>query len=66
MMSSSADKQDIDSENLNRPNRYIDANTGIIAWFARNSVAANLLMIFILVGGFLTIGTINKQMFPQV
>ena len=44
----------------------IDTNTGIIAWFARNSVAANLLMIFILVGGFFTINTINKQMFPQV
>jgi len=45
---------------------YIDTNTGIIAWFARNSVAANLLMFFILVGGFLTINTINKQMFPQI
>ena len=44
----------------------IDTNVGIIAWFARNSVAANLLMIFILVGGWLTIQTINKQMFPQV
>lgn len=44
----------------------IDTNRGLIAWFARNSVAANLLMIFILVGGFLTIQTINKQMFPQV
>ena len=41
-------------------------NKGIIAWFARNSVAANLLMIFILVGGLLTAFTINKQMFPQV
>ncbi len=39
---------------------------GIIAWFARNSVAANLLMIFILVGGLLTANTINKQMFPQI
>jgi len=44
----------------------IDTNKGIIAWFARNSIAANLLMVFILVGGFLTIQTINKQMFPQV
>jgi multidrug efflux pump subunit AcrB len=43
-----------------------DTNKGLIAWFARNSVAANLLMIFILVGGFLTISTINKQMFPQI
>ena len=39
---------------------------GLIAWFARNSVAANLLMVFILIGGLLTIQTINKQMFPQV
>ncbi len=44
----------------------IDTNTGLIAWFARNSVAANLLMIFILIGGLLTIQTINKQMFPQL
>lgn len=42
-----------------------DTNKGLIAWFARNSVAANLLMIFIIVGGFLTAQTINKQMFPQ-
>lgn len=44
----------------------IDVNKGIIAWFARNSVAANLLMILILVGGLFTAFTINKQMFPQV
>ncbi len=43
----------------------IDTNTGIIAWFARNSIAANLLMFFILIGGALTALTINKQMFPQ-
>jgi multidrug efflux pump subunit AcrB len=44
----------------------IDTNTGIIAWFARNSIAANLLMLFILIGGGLTALTINKQMFPQI
>ncbi|MCF6438811.1 efflux RND transporter permease subunit [Pseudoalteromonas luteoviolacea] len=38
---------------------------GIIAWFARNPVAANLLMIFILVGGLLTAFTMQKQLFPQ-
>ena len=43
-----------------------NSKKGLIAWFTRNSVAANLLMIFILVGGFLTAQTINKQMFPQV
>lgn len=40
--------------------------TGLIAWFARNSVAANLLMIIIIVGGLLTASTIRKQFFPQV
>lgn len=43
----------------------LDTKKGIIAWFARNSVAANLLMIFIIIGGALTALTINKQMFPQ-
>jgi len=43
-----------------------DTNKGLIAWFARNSVAANLLMVFILVGGLFTASTIQKQMFPQV
>ena len=38
-----------DSENLNRPHQDIDTQSGIIAWFTRNSVAANLLMIFILI-----------------
>ncbi len=42
-----------------------DTNKGLIAWFARNSVAANLLMIFIIIGGLLTATTIRKQMFPQ-
>lgn len=39
--------------------------TGTIAWFARNSVAANLLMIFILVAGFFSYQHINKKMFPD-
>jgi multidrug efflux pump subunit AcrB len=55
-----------DSDNLNRPHDDIDTHKGIIAWFARNSIAANLLMVFILIGGGLTALTINKQMFPQL
>ncbi|MGP1721321.1 efflux RND transporter permease subunit [Shewanella frigidimarina] len=43
-----------------------DTNKGIIAWFARNSVAANLLMIIIILGGLLTANTIRKQFFPAV
>ncbi|GGY41879.1 acriflavin resistance protein [Bacterioplanes sanyensis] len=43
-----------------------DTHQGVIAWFARNPVAANLLMVFILVGGMFSAFTIQKQMFPQL
>lgn len=43
-----------------------DTQKGIIAWFARNPVAANLLMIFIIIGGLFSALTIQKQMFPQL
>ena len=56
----------VTSKKTAKVDHSIDTNKGLIAWFARNSVAANLLMIFILAGGFFTIQTINKQMFPQV
>ncbi|MEM0910324.1 MAG: efflux RND transporter permease subunit, partial [Pseudomonadota bacterium] len=39
---------------------------GIIAWFAQNPVAANLLMIFIMVAGVMSYLTIQKQMFPNI
>ena len=39
--------------------------TGIIAWFTYNSVAANLLMILILVSGYFSYQGINKKMFPE-
>lgn len=37
----------------------------MIAWFARNGVAANLLMGIILVGGFFTLTGIKMELFPQ-
>ncbi len=43
-----------------------ETKKGLIAWFARNSVAANLLMIIIIIGGLLSAGSIRKQFFPQV
>ena len=46
-------------------NRF-DPNSGIISWFARNSVAANLLMIFIIVMGIASFMTIQRQMFPNI
>jgi len=43
----------------------IDTKSGLIAWFARNSVAANLLMISIILGGIFGIIKVQKQIFPQ-
>ena len=38
----------------------------IIAWFANNKVAANLLMIFILVAGLISILGIKLEVFPEL
>ncbi|NNK37766.1 MAG: efflux RND transporter permease subunit, partial [Xanthomonadales bacterium] len=38
----------------------------LITWFARNSVAANLLMVVLLVGGFYTVLTIKKEIQPRI
>lgn len=43
----------------------IDTKSGIIAWFARNSVAANLLMFGLIIGGLFSAFTINKEVFPR-
>ncbi len=40
-------------------------NKGVIAWFASNSVAANLLMIILIVGGLFSALMINKEIFPS-
>ena len=40
--------------------------SGIIAWFAQNHVAANLLMVFFLLGGYLILGVMNREIFPTI
>ncbi len=40
--------------------------TGLIAYFANNTVAANLLMIFIIIMGAISYFTIQRQMFPNM
>jgi len=37
----------------------------LIEWFAKNGVAANLLAMFIVVLGFLSIGTLRQEVFPE-
>ncbi|NDV90922.1 acriflavin resistance protein [Alteromonas sp. 345S023] len=46
-------------------NRF-DTQHGLIAWFTRNAVAANLLMIFIIIMGIASYFTIQRQMFPNI
>ncbi len=41
------------------------SQSGIIAWFANNSVAANLLMLVLLLGGLISAALINKEIFPS-
>jgi len=38
----------------------------VVAWFARNSVAANLLMLLFVAGGLVTLPTIKQEVFPEV
>lgn len=37
----------------------------VLEWFARNSVAANLLLILIVVGGWMNVTKIRKEVFPE-
>ena len=41
-------------------------NEGIIGWFARNSVAANLLLITTIVMGIMSFGELRKEAFPSL
>jgi multidrug efflux pump subunit AcrB len=49
---------------MSQDNENIDTQRGIISWFARNSVAANLLMAVIILGGIFGILKVQKQVFP--
>ncbi len=42
-----------------------DTNSGIIAWFTRNTVAANLLMMTIFIAGIIGIVKLRQQVFPD-
>ena len=39
---------------------------GMVDWFARNSVAANLLMVLIVVSGLIAVFTINEEIIPEI
>ena len=39
---------------------------GMIEWFARNGVAANLMMVFIVASGLLAATSANEEVFPEM
>ena len=39
---------------------------GMIEWFARNGVAANLMMVFIVASGIIAVTTIKEEVFPEI
>ena len=41
------------------------SNTGALSWMARNPVAANLLMLFLLVAGFNSMRQVKQEIFPE-
>ncbi|WP_075188308.1 efflux RND transporter permease subunit [Teredinibacter haidensis] len=54
------------SPNNTAVDAHLDTQKGLIAWFARNPVAANLLMVGILLMGVYSAMNIRKQMFPMI
>ncbi|MBN1787542.1 MAG: efflux RND transporter permease subunit [Sedimentisphaerales bacterium] len=51
---------------MNTVNPINNDDKGILSWFARNHVAANLLMFLIIAGGLLTIKRLNMEVFPEI
>ena len=44
----------------------VDTDNSVFSWFARNHVAANLLMMTLLVGGLVTALTMTVEIFPEI
>ncbi len=54
------------SPNAPTPLRAQPEQSGLIAWFARNSVAANLMMALIMIAGLISFLTLDKRSNPDV
>ncbi len=48
------------------PNEDKYLGGGLIGWFVRNPVAANLLMVVLLIGGLMAAGNLRTQVFPTI
>ena len=57
---------DLPNSSNQTPQPVHQKETGLIAFFANNPVAANLMMVFIIVMGLVSYNTIQRQMFPNI
>jgi multidrug efflux pump subunit AcrB len=55
-----------ESKGISDTNQITGKQTGLLAWFAYNPVAANLLMIFIIISGFISYQMMTKRMQPDI
>jgi multidrug efflux pump subunit AcrB len=55
-----------DTKDSLHPSPVIDTHRGLIAYFAKNPVAGNLLMVILLVGGLLAALGLTAQVFPTI
>ncbi|MEF9438593.1 MAG: hypothetical protein L0922_07640, partial [Candidatus Mariimomonas ferrooxydans] len=42
-----------------------DTKNGMLAWMAKNHVAANILMLTLVVGGLIVMSSIRQEVFPE-
>ncbi|MEM1414792.1 MAG: efflux RND transporter permease subunit [Myxococcota bacterium] len=43
-----------------------EESRGVLAWWAKNTVASNILMLILIAGGLLALGQIKQEVFPEV
>lgn len=64
-MSSETTNSASEEPKLEQPSKEVMEQKGVVAFMARNGVAANLLMIFFLIAGLLSFSTIVQEVFPE-
>ncbi|MFT5083727.1 MAG: RND family efflux transporter MFP subunit [Lentisphaeria bacterium] len=55
-----------EADNAKREGQGYYSTKSTLAWFVNNSIAANLIMFMILVGGIVSLFSLNKELFPTV
>ena len=51
---------------MSAPEPPASTSNGLIAWFAKNHVASNILMVLLVVGGLATLLSMRVEVFPQI